>query len=185
MDFIKRHIFEIIGLIITIFGIDFFIRALKYQHAGYILAGIMLVWILVFILRRKFIKPKNKITHTNHLFYFSRPNKIGGIKSYQIFGVNWEIFLGSDYCPDEILRYLQSNQKNNQEFENWINQNIEIWVESPFCMSCGCELDTDYKKAIWSCPKCGKKVKIPKQIWHDTEEKIAKIFKSEWRKTNE
>jgi len=184
MKFVKEHIFEIIGLLITICGLDVFVRLLQYQYAGYILAGIIFVWLLVFILRSKFIKPQNRVTYTNYLIYPRHPDKIWSIKGVQIFGVNWEIFLGSNRCPDEILQYLQSDQKDNEEYENWINQNIDIWVHNPFCIDCNCELDTDDKKANWVCPKCGKKVNIPKQIWHDPDEKVAKIFKSEWRNIN-
>ena len=158
MNWLKDHIIEIIGVIVSLGGV--IAERSKHPYAGYIIGfgiGCLSCLILVF-LRNKFFNTKDKITYTRkEVVHMGVPfcYKTG---TKQYYGVHW-VFVSVSY-----------GSSNTCEIQ-----------ATPHCIKrgCDCELDVDRKKAKWVCPRGCKPIKIPKAIWEDPNDKVVKIFEAD------
>lgn len=179
MKCIKDHILEIIGLALDLGFAKPIIEFFDKRWIGWLIVIVIFISLILVLFRQIFFAKKPKITYPKYFICSPHPNKIAEYGFVEICGVLWKFNLGGRYIPDEIYNYLESsNRETNEEYEQYIFSELDIWTEDPYCKKCHCQMNIDNYKAKWTCPNCGEKVKIPKRIWHDPKEQILKIFKS-------
>lgn len=176
---LKEHILEIIGIILDIIFAKPIIESFDKRWIGWLIITIIFISLILILFRKIFFIKKPKITYPKYIIWGPHRNKIAEFGLIEICGVLWKFNLGGRNVPNEIYEYIESTSKEvNEEYEQYILDELDIWTEDPYCKKCQCQMNIDNYKAKWICPNCGEKVKIPKRIWHDPKDQILKIFKS-------
>lgn len=171
--FLLNNIFEILGLIgltsLAVFWTivrDIFIRFIHLPYSGWMTAGLLSILLLLYIGMRKL---KEKKTHVGVFSIPQRPNSILYTLNPTIFGVKWQLFIGTN----KFSGYLDPDKVPLHDLYGYI--------EGPYCLMCDYELDTDRKKNTWQCAR-HKAIKIPKNIRDDTDEKVTKLLEADFRR---
>lgn len=121
----------------------------------FLLLFFLILWIII-----KILKKEESFKEENDA---SRPDQL--IKDYgtqKIHEVLWKIWDG----------------KNINDYGTDFDE-VELWIEGPFCPKCKCKLSRDKNK--WVCPKCLRKFTIPKEIRKNLNSKIRKIIEVDMR----
>lgn len=152
------------GLAISIGGISVFWNKIKqilfwnfsikiWQGCIFLLLASLILWISV-----KFLKKEESFGIDENS---REPDNL--VKDYgtkEIHKVLWKIWDGEYYGPS-------------------FDTETALWIEGPLCPKCRCKLFRDKNK--WICPKCLRKITIPKEIRKSLNSKIRTIIEADMR----